>query len=160
VNPFTFEPVEAGLPLSPLRAYVHEVPHYYLQNFGGASSNPNTNEYAAFAQDTIRLTDHLAVNLGVRWDLQTLSTAGSSRILCSPAGRVPFKPYNFAPRAGFAYSFGKTRPLVVRAGYGIFVVRIPQIYNSVIQTNNGITDSQVFLNNTNYFDQQVFPNVG
>ncbi len=159
VNPFTFEPQEAGLPLSPLRAYAHEVPHYYLQNFGGASSNPNTNEYAAFAQDTIRVTDHLAVNLGVRWDLQTFSTAGLlSNPLFPPAGKVPFKPYNFAPRAGFAYSFGKTRPLVARAGYGIFFVRIPQIYNSVIQTNNGITDSQVFLNNTNYFDHQVFPN--
>jgi hypothetical protein len=26
VNPFTFQPMEAGLPLSPLRAYAHEVP--------------------------------------------------------------------------------------------------------------------------------------
>ncbi len=55
---------------------------------------------------------------------------------------MPFQPYNFAPRAGLAYSFGKTRPLVVRAGYGIFFVRIPQIYNSVIQTENGITDAK------------------
>jgi hypothetical protein len=158
VDPFTFEPMEAGLPLSPLRAYAHEVPHYYLQNFGGASSNPNTNEYAAFAQDTIRVTDHLAVNLGVRWDLQTFSTAGLlSNPLFPPSGKVPFKPYNFAPRGGLAYSFGKTRPLVVRAGYGIFFVRIPQIYNSVIQTNNGITDSQVFLNNSDYYGHQVFP---
>ena len=158
VNPFSFEPMEAGLPLSPLRAYAHEVPHYYLQNFGGASSNPNTNEYAAFAQDTIRVTDHLAVNLGVRWDLQTFSTAGLlSNPLFPPSGRVPFKPYNFAPRGGLAYSFGKTRPLVVRAGFGIFFVRIPQIYNSVIQTNNGITDSQVFLNNSDYYGHQVFP---
>ena len=37
------------------------------------------------------------------------------------------------------------------------IVRIPQIYNSVIQTENGITDAQVFLNNTNYYDHQVFP---
>jgi outer membrane receptor protein involved in Fe transport len=158
VNPFTFEPMESGLALSPLRSYAHEVPHYYLQNFGGASSNPNTNEYAAFAQDTIRVTDHLAVNLGIRWDLQTFSTAGLlSNPLFPPSGKVPFQPYNFAPRAGLAYSFGKTRPLVVRAGYGIFFVRIPQIYNSVIQTENGITDSQVFLNNTDYYDHQFFP---
>ena len=143
VNPFTFEPMEAGLQLTPLRAYAHEVPHYYLQNFGSATSHPNTNEYAAFAQDTIRVTDHLALNLGVRWDLQTFTTAGLlSNPLFPPSGKVPFQPYNFAPRAGFAYSFGKTRPLVVRAGYGIFFVRIPQIYNSVVQTDNGITDCQ------------------
>ena len=152
------QPMEAGLPLTPLRAYAHEVPHYYLQNFGSATSHPDTNEYAAFAQDTIRVTDHLAVNLGVRWDLQTFTTAGLlSNPLFPPSGKVPFQPYNFAPRAGFAYSFGKTRPLVVRAGYGIFFVRIPQIYNSVVQTENGITDASLFLNNTNYYDHQVFP---
>src|SRR5579863_10552388 len=158
VDPFTFQPMEAGLQLTPLRAYAHEVPHYYLQNFGSAASHPDTNEYAAFAQDTLRLTNHLAVNLGVRWDLQTFTTAGLvSNPLFPPSGKVPFKPYNFAPRAGFAYSFGKKRPLVVRAGYGIFFVRIPQIYNSVIQTDNGITDASIYLNNTDYYDHQVFP---
>jgi hypothetical protein len=158
VDPFTFEPQEAGLPLTPLRAYAHAVPHYYMQNFGAASSNPNSNDYAAFAQDTIHVTDHLAINLGVRWDLQTFTTAGlTSNPLFPPAGKVPFKPYNFGPRAGLAYSIGKTHPLVIRAGYGLFYVRIPQIYNSAIATENGITDSQVFLNNTNYYDQQVFP---
>jgi len=158
VNPFTFDPMEAGLQLTPLRAYAHEVPHYYLQNFGSATSHPDTNEYAAFAQDTIRVTDRLAVNLGVRWDLQTFTTAGLlSNPLFPPSGKVPFQPYNFAPRAGLAYSFGSKRPLVVRAGYGIFYVRIPQIYNSVIQTENGVSDAQVFLNNTDYYDHQVFP---
>src|SRR5271156_664012 len=158
VNPFTFEPMEAGLPLTPLRAYAHSVPKYYLQSFGPSSSNPNSNDYAAFAQDTIRATDHLAVNLGVRWDLQTFTTAGlQSNPLFPPSGKVPFKPYNCGPRGGLAYSIGKTHPLVIRGGYGIFYVRIPQIYNSTIASENGITDSQIFLNNTNYYDHQVFP---
>ena len=158
VDPFTFQPMEAGLELTPLRAYAHEVPHYYLQNFGSAASHPDTNEYAAFAQDTIRVTDHLALNLGVRWDLQTFTTKGLvSNPLFPPTGKVPFKPYNFAPRAGFAYSFGGTRPLVLRGGYGIFFVRIPQIYNSVVATDNGIDDTQVFLRNNNFYDHQAFP---
>jgi hypothetical protein len=158
VDPFTFEPMEAGLPLTPLRAYAHSVPKYYLQNFGADSSHPNSNDYAAFGQDTIRVTNHLALNLGVRWDLQTFTTAGLiSNPLFPPAGRVPFNPHNYAPRAGLAYSIGKTHPLVIRAGYGLFYVRIPQIYNSAIATENGITDSQVFLNTSNYYDHQVFP---
>ena len=165
VDPFSFNPCPSqcllgkeGLVLTPLRAYSHQVPRYYLQNFGSAVSRPDSNDYAAFAQDTVRVTDHLAVNLGVRWDLQTFSTAGLiSNPLFPPSGKVPFKPYNFAPRAGLAYSFGKNRPLVLRAGYGIFYVRIPQIYNSVVATDNGITDSQVFLNNSKLFDHQVFP---
>jgi len=158
VDPFTFEPQEAGLALTPLRAYAHGVPHYYLQNFGPAASRPNSNDYAAFAQDTIRVTDHLAVNLGVRWDLQTFTTSGLlSNPLFPPSGKVPFNPHNFGPRGGLAYSIGKDRPLVVRAGYGLFYVRIPQIYNSAIATDNGITDAQVFLNNNDYYDHQVFP---
>ncbi len=158
VNPFTFQPQEAGLELTPLRAYAHQVPHYYLQNFGAAASHPDTKEYAAFAQDTIRVTNRLALNLGVRWDLQTFATKGLvSNPLFPPAGKVPFQPYNFAPRGGLAYSIGDKRPVVIRAGYGIFYVRIPQIYNSVVQTENGVTDSQLFLNNTNYYDRQVFP---
>ena len=166
VDPDTFDPCAPSCPLrksasvtlTPLRAYAHAVPHYYLQNFGSAISHPDSNDYAAFAQDTIRITDHLAVNFGVRWDLQTFSTAGLvSNPLFPPSGKVPFKPFNFAPRAGLAYSFGNTRPLVVRAGYGIFYVRIPEIYTSVVASDNGITDSQIFLNNDQYFDHQAFP---
>jgi hypothetical protein len=158
VDPFTFAPMEAGLPLSPLRAYAHAVPKYYLQNFGQAASHPDSNDYAAFAQDTIRVTDHLAVNVGVRWDLQTFTTAGLlSNSLFPPSGKVPFKPYNFGPRIGLAYSLGRTHPLVIRAGYGLFYVRIPQIYNSAIATENGITNASLFLNNSNYYDHQVFP---
>ncbi|MGC2609793.1 MAG: TonB-dependent receptor [Candidatus Sulfotelmatobacter sp.] len=158
VDPFTFEPMEGGLPLTPLRAYAHSVPKYYLQSFGPSFSNPNSNDYAAFAQDTIRVTNHLAVNLGVRWDMQTFTTAGLiSNPLFPPAGKVPFNPHNFGPRAGLAYSIGKTHPLVIRAGYGLFYVRIPQIYNSAIATENGVTDAQLFLNTSNYYDHQVFP---
>src|SRR3984957_12678348 len=157
VDPFSFQPMEGGLELTPLRAYAHEIPHYYIQSFGNAVSHPDSNDYAAFLQDTIRVTDHLALNLGVRWDLQTFSTAGLiSNPLFPPSGKVPFQPYNFAPRGGFAYSLGKQHPLVVRAGYGIFYVRIPQIYSSVVATENGVTDAQVFLNNTDYYNPQVF----
>jgi hypothetical protein len=158
VNPFTFQPQEGGLPLTPLRAYAHADPKYFLQNFGPASSNPNSNDYAAFAQDTIRATSHLAVNLGVRWDLQTFTHAGLlSNPLFPPSGKVPYLPRNFGPRGGLAYSLGKTHPLVIRAGYGIFYVRIPQIYNSAVATDNGITDSQVFLDNAKYYDHLAFP---
>jgi hypothetical protein len=52
---------------------------------------------------------------------------------------------------------GDKRPFVIRGGYGIFFVRIPQIYNSIVQTENGVTDSQVFLRNNDYYDHQAFP---
>ena len=131
VNPFTFEIQEGGLELTPLRAYAHQVPHYYLQSFGPAVTHPDTNEYAGFLQDTIRVSDRLALSLGARYDLQTFTTKGlQANPLWPDAGRVPYNTGNFAPRVGLAYSIGNERPLVVRAGFGIFYTRIPQIYNS------------------------------
>jgi hypothetical protein len=71
VNPFTFKPQLAGLELSPLPAYAHQVPRYYSQDFGPAESHPDSNEYAWFVQDTVRVGDRLALTAGLRYDLQT-----------------------------------------------------------------------------------------
>ncbi|MFI5089024.1 MAG: TonB-dependent receptor domain-containing protein [Terriglobales bacterium] len=158
VNPFTFEPQEGGLPLSPLRAYAHLVPRYYIQNFGDAESHPNTTEYAGFVQDTIRLSGHFALSLGVRYDLQTFNTSNLvSNPLWPETGKLPLNPHNFAPRAGFAWSVGDVNPVVVRGGFGIFYTRIPQIYNSTIETGNGLRQTDLFLNASNFYDRQVFP---
>jgi outer membrane receptor protein involved in Fe transport len=158
VNPFTFQPMIGGLELTPLRAYAHQVPHYYFQSFGSATSHPDTNEYAGFAQDMIRVTDNFDVSLGLRYDLQTFSTAYlKTNPLWPDSGKVPLNTKDFAPRAGLSYSFGKGRPLVARAAYGLFYPRIPQIYNSAIETNKGLAPNSIFLNQTNFYDEQIFP---
>jgi len=158
VDPWTFEPMRYGLKLTPLRAYAHQVPRYYIQNFGTAVSHPDTNEYAAFVQDTIRVTGRLAMSLGVRYDLQTFSTKGLvSNPLWPQAGKVPLNDRNFSPRIGLAYSLGHEHPLVVRAGYGLFYTRIPQIYTSTIATDNGLTSGNLFLDNMDFYQRQVFP---
>ena len=135
-----------------------QVPHYYVQNFGSAVSHPDTNEYAAFAQDMIRVTDHFDVSLGVRYDLQTFSTKYlKTNPLWPDSGKVPFNPKDFAPRVGLSYSIGDRRPLVARVGYGLFYPRIPQIYNSTIETQNGLTPNSIFLNQTNYLQPTSIP---
>jgi hypothetical protein len=158
VNPFTFAPQEGGLQLTSLRAYAHQVPHYYLQNFGSAVTRPDTKEYSAFVQDTIRVARHLALSIGVRYDLQTFTTKGlTPNPLWPDAGKVPLDTKNFGPRVGLAYSMGRNRPLVVRAGYGLFYTRIPQIYNSAVASHNDLARNSLFLNNTHYYDHHVFP---
>jgi outer membrane receptor protein involved in Fe transport len=158
VNPFTFQPMEAGLELTRLRAYAHQIPHYYLQSFGSAVTHPDTNEYSGFIQDTIRVTDRFALSLGARYDLQTFATKGlQSNPLWPDAGKVPFNTNNFAPRVGLAYSIGDQRPLVIRAGYGLFYIRIPQIYTSTVQSDNGLVPNFLFLNNNDFYNRQVFP---
>jgi hypothetical protein len=158
VNPFTFEPMLAGMQTTPLRAYAHGVPRYYIQNFGSYTTHPNTNEYAAFLQDTIRVTARLALSLGVRYDLQTFSTRGLvSNPLWPDSGKVPFDTNNVSPRVGLAYSIGTERPLVIRAGYGLFYTRIPQIYTSTLATDNGLAATNLILDNADYYDHQIFP---
>jgi hypothetical protein len=158
VDPFTFQPMEAGLELTPLRAYAHEVPKYYIQNFGTAVSHPDTHEYAGFLQDSIRVSNHMVVSIGGRYDLQTFTHKESvTNPLWPDSGKVPYEPYNFSPRVGLAYSVGSARPLVIRAGYGWFYTRIPQIYTSTIATDNGISSQNLFLDNSNYYDHQIFP---
>jgi hypothetical protein len=158
VNPWTFEPMRYGMQITPLRAYAHEVPRYYIQNFGTAVSHPDTNEYAAFLQDTMRVTGRLAVSLGVRYDLQTFSTKDLvTNPIWPQAGKVPYNNLNFSPRIGLAYSTGNEKPLVVRAGYGLFYTRIPQIYTSTVATDNGLNSVNLILDNMDYYDRELFP---
>jgi hypothetical protein len=158
VDPWTFEPNHYGMEITPLRAYAHSVPRYYVQNFGSAVSHPDTNEYAAFLQDTIRLTGRLALSLGVRYDLQRFTTRDLvSNPLWPASGKMPRDENNVAPRIGLAYSIGNERPLVVRAGYGWFYPRIPQIYASTVATDNGLASSHLILDNTDALERLAFP---
>ncbi|MGA2965621.1 MAG: TonB-dependent receptor [Terriglobales bacterium] len=176
VNPLTFVPMRGGLYLTPLRAYAHTImpswnwdagswtgspanlARYYMQNFGNPVSHPDSNDYAAFAQDSARLTPKLSVSLGVRYDLQTFSKKGmASNPLWPQAGKMPLKGTNFAPRVGLGYALGNDRPLMVRAGFGIFYTRIPAIYQSSLINNNGLSDNFLFLDNADSTQHPVFP---
>jgi hypothetical protein len=158
VNPFTFVPQHGGLTLTALRAWAHNVPRYYLQSFGNPVSHPNSNDYAGFVQDTARLTPHFTLSMGARYDLQTFAKTGmESNPLWPAAGKMPLKETNFAPRVGIGYAIGNDRPLMVRAGLGIFYTRIPQIYQSAVTNDNGLSNSFLFLDNTNFYQRQVFP---
>jgi hypothetical protein len=158
VDPFTFQPEQGALELTTLRAFAHQVPHYYLQRFGQAVTHPDTSEYAGFAQDNFRISNHLALTLGARYDVQTFTKRGLvTNPLWSDSGKVPNAMHNIAPRVGLAYSLGAEQPLVIRGGYGIFYTRIPQIYTSAIQNDNGLSGNFLFLNNNDAVAQQIFP---
>jgi hypothetical protein len=158
VNPFSFEPMIGGMELTSLRAYAHQVPRYYIQNFGSATTHPDTNEYAVFAQDTIRITNRLAASLGLRYDVQTFSTKGMQENPLWPgSGIVPHDENNLAPRVGFAYSVGDHRPLVLRGGFGWFYTRIPQIYTSMVAADNGLAGVNLILDNADFYDHRIFP---
>jgi hypothetical protein len=158
VDPFTFEPEVQGLELSPLRAYAHEVPRYYFQNFGASETRPDSNEYSLFAEDTFRLFHRLGLTLGLRYDLQTFRT---DRMVSNPlwpsSGHMYTDPHEISPRVGFAYAIGDEHPIMIRGGWGLFYARIPSIYSSEVEIDNGINRTHAYLDNSDYYDHQVFP---
>jgi hypothetical protein len=84
----------------------------FQQAFGEPNqfqSNPNV---GLFAQEEWKPAENLAVNLGLRYDIQKLP---------SP---IHTNTRNFAPRVGIAWS-PKDRRTVVRASYGLYYDRIP-----------------------------------
>ncbi len=160
VNPFTFKPQSSGgLSITPLRAFAHDVPRYYLQDFGSGVTHPDSKDFALFAQDTVRVNRHLTVNAGLRYDLQTFRQPRvTANTLWSDAGKVPHDHNNFAPRLGFAATVGgERRPLILRGGFGMFYAHVPQIYASSAEADNGLNRAHLFLDNSNFFDRQVFP---
>ena len=158
VNPFTYVPMKYGEPLTPLRAYAHDVPRYYMQDFGNAVSHPDSRYYAAFVQDSFRITRRLTVNAGVRYDLQTFQPGALiTNPLYPPSGKVPTDWHDFSPRFGFSYSIGDRRPLVLRAGAGLFYVPIPAMYASQVAIDNGVNGGQIFLDNSIPAQAAVFP---
>jgi hypothetical protein len=158
VNPFTFAPMRYGQPLTPLRAFAHEVPRYYIQDFGAATSHPDSQALALFVQDSFRVTRHFTLNAGIRWDLQTFLVDGtSSNPLYTPSGKYPSDVNNFSPRLGFSWSLGERNPLVVRGGAGRFYSVVPSIYASQVETDNGLAQSHLFLDMMQPAAAALFP---
>jgi outer membrane receptor protein involved in Fe transport len=97
---------------------------------------------AAFAQDDWRVRRYLTLNLGARWQFDTNEKNLSGYADINPLVR-PFlrgarerDKNNFAPRAGFAWSFNNER-LVMRGGYSLFFDRVPLQYAALEQTLDG-----------------------
>jgi hypothetical protein len=158
VNPWTFAPMRYGQPLTPLRAYAHEVPRYYMQDFGPAESHPDSRSIALFLQSNVRVTRRLTLNAGIRYDRQTFLVDGLvSNPLYPPSGKLPADENNFSPRLGFAYSIGDRRPVVLRGGAGRFYSLVPGIYASQVETDNGLAQSHLFLDIMKPADAAIFP---
>jgi len=100
--------------------------------------------YGIYAEDDVKVTPNLTVNVGLRWDVESLRTEAQNRmsnfdftstatlsngtavkgglefpdVNGIPRGDWNSNNKNFAPRIGLAYSLGSST--VVRAGYGMF----------------------------------------
>ena len=109
----------------------------------GPTTNPNLQEYSAFAQDEWRVRNDLTLNFGLRYDLDLIAQPPvlNPSASLTAAGLFTNNIHNdhadFGPRLGIAWTpLGKK--LVVRTGYGIFYGRTPAITVGTAFSNNAL----------------------
>jgi Carboxypeptidase regulatory-like domain/TonB dependent receptor len=90
---------------------------------GPLASKQKVHFVGAFAQDKWKLTNHLTLSLGLRWDAEVTPITESANPYFDDAGKYPLDLDNFQPRVGFAYTLGSAGRQVVRGGYGKFYER-------------------------------------
>ncbi len=121
----------------------------YVQAFAGPGTSgpttePNLLETALFVQDEWKLTDGLTLNLGLRYDLQSIEQPETqnpdAQLLAAgiDTSVVPEDSNNIGPRLGVAWVPGFSPRSLLRAGYGVFYGRTPAIMVGTAHSNNGI----------------------
>jgi Carboxypeptidase regulatory-like domain len=114
----------------------------FVQGFGTPVFTLTTLDYGFFVQDDWKMTPHLTLNMGLRYDneqvpapFQSLISSSLLNVAIGGSGPYPFSQAqitnqpvdnnNFGPRVGVSWDpFGRGKT-VVHAGYGLYYGRIP-----------------------------------
>lgn len=114
----------------------------FTQAFGTPRTDIHIRDWSFFAQDQYRVTKHLTMNYGLRYDYSQLPQPVVNNPDYAQTSRIPTFKGQIGPRIGFAYAMNNNRT-VWRVGYGIFNQRYGGgIVNSLF-TQNGVYQRSV-----------------
>jgi len=124
------------------------------QGFGPPAFAINTMDYGFFGQDNWKVLPRLSLELGLRWDYESLPQPFSNLVTPAPINAtLNFTPYpgltntpsdktNFGPRIGFSYDLLGGGNTVLRGGYGIYYGRITNGVLLNVRLNTGSPNGQ------------------
>jgi Carboxypeptidase regulatory-like domain/TonB dependent receptor len=148
-----------GTTNSGFQNFVANVPTVAFQQFanfggrGGATLPLREFGQSYFAEDDIRLLDHLTVSLGVRYENYGQPINRIADLNPNFATRIHQDNLDFAPRVGFAWSPGQKT--VLRGGYGIYYDR--QVFNlALLVWQSGAVSPFVTGTPSNVYPQPPF----
>ena len=126
-------------------------PCYYnfTQGFGNPVYAINTLDTGVFAQDNWKVSPRLTLEIGVRWDHETipgpdpnLTTATGSFVPYAGMANAPSDNFDFGPRIGFAYNLSGSGETVLRGGYGLYYGRLTNGNLENVRLNTGSPNGQ------------------
>ena len=127
-----------GTATAPLQCY-----NEFQQGLGPGGFTFSTMEYSAFVQDQWRLSSRLTLNLGMRYEFETMPAPQIANPAVPATGTLNSDPRDFGPRVGFAWDVTGHGTTSMRGGYGIYYGRIINgtIYQALSST--GAAGAQV-----------------
>ncbi len=136
---FVYNTCTQALAICESAAYLNDIRNVrtYTQSYGNARYTVDDTIWALFAQDDFKLRPDVTLNLGLRYERQTITDAKK----------------NLAPRAGFAYNVRGSGKTVIRGAFGIYYSQI--VDNS--QANYALTGPTGVFNYTASAGQIGFP---
>jgi Carboxypeptidase regulatory-like domain/TonB-dependent Receptor Plug Domain len=119
------------------------------QDFGATQFSMATMDYAGFIQDNWKLSPRLTLELGLRYDYESLpappanlTTATGSFVPYAGLTNAPSDKNNFGPRIGFSLDVFGTGNTVLRGGYGLYYGRILNGVVASIEFGSGSPNGQ------------------
>ncbi len=140
------------------------------KSFGQGFGNPiyaiATTDIGVFVQDNWKATPRLTLELGLRWDKETipgpdpkLTAAIGTFVPYTGMTNAPSDNADFGPRVGFAYDLFGRGNTVLRGGYGFYYGRITNGNIENVRLNTGSPNGQIQRSWSASQGGPVFPNI-